>query len=84
MMNAHPFRRIYAISILLLGVGHERAVAQCSSIVSTPAEASACAGRAIPDPKVTVIDRQHQYSLVELIDNRGTQPSNNQSDVGTG
>jgi outer membrane protein TolC len=56
------------ISILLIGLCHERAAAQCSGVVSNPNEASLCAGSAIPDPKVTTIDRQHHYSLAELID----------------
>lgn len=67
-MRAHLFRSINAILILLVGVWHERAAAQCSGIVSNPTEASACASSAIPDPKITIIDRQHQYSLAELID----------------
>jgi outer membrane protein TolC len=55
--------------ILLVGViCHERAAAQCSGIVSDPAAASVCTSRAIPDPKVAIIDRQHEYSLAELID----------------
>jgi outer membrane protein len=67
-MHAQPFLSINTILILLVGVCHERAAAQCSSIVSNPAEASACTSHAIPDPKVTIIDRRHQYSLAELID----------------
>ena len=56
------------ISILLMSLCHERAAAQCSGLVSNPNEASLCASSAIPDPKVTTIDRQHHYSLAELID----------------
>jgi outer membrane protein TolC len=67
-MRTHLLRGIKAILILLLGVCHEQAVAQCTGIVSNPAEVSACATYAIPDPKVTIMDRQHQYSLAELID----------------
>ncbi len=46
----------------------QRSEAQCSGIASTPAEASGCTSRAIPDLKVTIIDPQHPYSLAELID----------------
>ena len=67
-MRAHRFRSLKAISILLMILCHQRAAAQCSGVVTNPNEASVCAGRAIPDPKVTVIDRQHPYSLAELID----------------
>jgi outer membrane protein TolC len=37
-------------------------------MVSNPAEVLVCTSSAIPDGKVTAIDRQHQYSLAELID----------------
>ncbi|HST12325.1 MAG TPA: TolC family protein, partial [Terriglobales bacterium] len=67
-MRAYRLRSVNAILILLVGVCHERAAAQCSGIVSSPAETSACTSYAIPDPKVTTIDRQHPYSLAELID----------------
>jgi outer membrane protein len=67
-MLAHRFRSVQTISILFMSLCHERVAAQCSGIVSTPGEASFCAGSAIPDPKVAAIDRQHQYSLPELID----------------
>jgi outer membrane protein len=67
-MHAHPFRGINTILILLVGVCHERVAAQCTGIVTNPTEASACTSYAIPDPKVTIIDRQHEYSLAELID----------------
>jgi outer membrane protein TolC len=49
-------------------VSHGQAAAQCAGIVISPAEASACTSSSIPDPKITVIDRQHEYSLAELID----------------
>ena len=65
----HPaFRSVNTVLMLLVGVCHERAAAQCSGMVSNPAEVSGCASSAIPDGKVTAIDRQHQYSLAELID----------------
>jgi outer membrane protein len=67
-MHVYPFRNINTILILLVGVCHERAAAQCTGIVTNPTEASACTSYAIPDPKVTIINRQHQYSLAELID----------------
>jgi hypothetical protein len=67
-MRAHQLRSIKAALILLVGLCCERAAAQCSGIASNPAEASACTSRAIPDPKVTIIDRPHAYSLAELID----------------
>jgi outer membrane protein len=67
-MDAHGLRSIKIISILLMSLCHERAAAQCSGVVSNPNEASSCASHAIQDPKVTTIDRQHRYSLAELID----------------
>ena len=67
-MDAHGFRSINTLLILLVSVCHERAAAECTGIVTNPTEASACTSYAIPDPKVTIIDRQHQYSLAELID----------------
>ena len=66
-MRIHSSRIIKTLSIVLLA-GHERAAGQCAGVVSSPNEASLCASYAIPDPKVTAIDRQHQYSLAELID----------------
>src|SRR5690349_20001604 len=67
-MHAHRFRSMKTISILIMSLCRERAGAQCSGVVSNPNEASLCASYAILDPKVTSIDRQHRYSLAELID----------------
>jgi outer membrane protein len=67
-MRVYQFRSTKMISILVMGLYHERAAAQCSGVVSNPNEASLCASSAIPDPKVATIDRNHQYSLAELID----------------
>ncbi|HLK64278.1 MAG TPA: TolC family protein [Bryobacteraceae bacterium] len=62
-----PIRNIVVV-VGLVGACHQPAAAQCSSKAGTPAEASACASHAIPDSKVAVLERGHQYSLAELID----------------
>ncbi|HTA68445.1 MAG TPA: TolC family protein [Bryobacteraceae bacterium] len=67
-MRVHRSGIIKALSIVLVGLYHERASGQCSGIVSNPSEASLCTSNAIPDAKVAAIDTQHRYSLAELID----------------
>ncbi len=66
--RARPFRSITTIVILVVGLCHERAAAQCAGNATSPAEASACTSHVVPDPRVATIDRHYQYSLAELID----------------
>jgi hypothetical protein len=67
-MRTRRFRSINAIWILLLGVCQERAAAQCSGIVTSPAQAAACTDNSIPDSNVAIVDKHRPYSLAELID----------------
>lgn len=63
-------QKINAIFLLLLiaSVCDGSAISQCAAVAGSPEAASSCAGKFIPDDRITSVDPQHQYSLAELID----------------
>jgi len=56
------------VLLVLACFGFERALAQCSGVVSTPKAAADCAAHSVPLDAVAALDRAHAYTLAELID----------------